>query len=44
MQEFELKKTVKQAGKRAVLGFAVLAVLFLLLLMNPFVKIDIFQT
>ncbi len=40
MQEFEMKRTVKQAGKRAALGFAVLAVLFLLIVLNPFVKID----
>ncbi len=40
MQEFEMKRTVKQAGKKAVLGFVILAALFLLLAMNPFVKID----
>ena len=40
MQEFEMKRTVKQAGKRVALGFFVLAAVFILLLMNPFVKID----
>jgi len=39
MQEFEMKKTVKQAGKRVALGFIVLAAVFILLMMNPFVKI-----
>jgi len=39
MQEFEMKKTVKQAGKRVALGFVVLAAVFILLIMNPFVKI-----
>ncbi len=40
MQEFEMKRTVKQAGKRVALGFFVLAAVFILLIMNPFVKID----
>ncbi len=40
MQEFEMKKTVKQAGKRAALVAIVLALMFLLVVMNPFVKID----
>ncbi len=39
MQEFEMKRTVKQAGKRVALGFVVLAAVFILLMMNPFVKI-----
>jgi prohibitin 2 len=39
MQEFEMKRTVKQAGKRVALGFVVLAAVFILLIMNPFVKI-----
>ena len=40
MQEFEMKRTVKQAGKRVVAVVVVMAVLFVLVVMNPFVKID----
>src|SRR4030065_2078319 len=40
MQEFEMRKTVKQISKRVGRGFVAVAVLLLLLLLNPFVKID----
>ncbi|HBO68929.1 MAG TPA: HflC protein [Deltaproteobacteria bacterium] len=40
MQEFEMKKTVKQIGKKVVAGAIAVAVLLFLLILNPFVKID----
>jgi len=40
MQEFEMKRTVKQISKRVAAGVVVVAVLLVLLLLNPFVKID----
>ena len=40
MQEFEMKRTVKQISKRVGMGIVAVAVLLALLLMNPFVKID----
>ena len=40
MQEFEMKKTVKQIGKKMVAGAIAVAVLLFLLILNPFVKID----
>jgi prohibitin 2 len=40
MQEFEMKRTVKQISKRVGMGIVAVAVLLVLLLMNPFVKID----
>ena len=40
MQEFEMKRTVKQAGKRVGIVFVAMAVLFFLIVLNPFVKID----
>jgi len=40
MQEFEMKRTVKQAGKRVGIVFVVMAVFFFLIVLNPFVKID----
>jgi regulator of protease activity HflC (stomatin/prohibitin superfamily) len=40
MQESEMKRKIKQAGKPVVfIGAAVAAIIFLLIL-NPFVKID----
>ena len=40
MQEFEMKRKVKEAGKRVgFIGAAVAAIIFLVIL-NPFVKID----
>lgn len=40
MQEFEMKRTVKQAGKRVGIVFVAIAVFFFLIVLNPFVKID----
>jgi len=40
MQEFEMKRTVKQAGKRVAIVFVALAAFFFLVVLNPFVKID----
>src|SRR4030065_158152 len=40
MQEFEMKRTVKQISKRVAAGVVVVAVLLFLLLLNPFVKVD----
>jgi len=40
MQEFEMRKTVKQISKRVGMGIVAVAVLLALLIMNPFVKID----
>ena len=40
MQEFEMKKTVKQAGKRVAIVLVAMAVFFFLIVLNPFVKID----
>ncbi|MGB6411628.1 MAG: prohibitin family protein, partial [Candidatus Deferrimicrobiaceae bacterium] len=40
MQEFELKKKVKEAGKRMGLVAVVVGLLFIFLTMNPFVKIN----
>jgi regulator of protease activity HflC (stomatin/prohibitin superfamily) len=40
MQEFEMKRTVKQISKRVGMGIVAVAVLLVLLIMNPFVKID----
>ena len=40
MQEFEMKRTVKQAGKRVGILFVAMAVFFFLIVLNPFVKID----
>jgi prohibitin 2 len=40
MQEFEMKRTVKQISKRVGMGIVAVGVLLVLLLMNPFVKID----
>jgi len=40
MQEFEMRKTVKQISKRVGMGIAAVAVLLVLLVINPFVKID----
>ncbi len=40
MQEFEMKRTVKQAGRRVAAIVIAAAVLFLFLVLNPFVKID----
>ena len=40
MQEFEMKRTVKQAGKRVGIVFVAMAVFFFLIVLNPFVKID----
>ena len=40
MQEFEMKKTVKQLSKKVAAGAIAVAVLLLLLILNPFVKID----
>ncbi|MGZ8428675.1 MAG: prohibitin family protein [Candidatus Deferrimicrobiaceae bacterium] len=40
MQEFEMKRTVKQISKRVGMGIAAVAVLLVLIIMNPFVKID----
>src|SRR4030065_1514732 len=40
MQEFEMKRTVKQISKRVAAGVVVVAVLLVHLLLNPFVKID----
>jgi len=40
MQEFEMKRTVKQAGKRVGIVFVVMAVFFFLIVLNPFVKIN----
>lgn len=39
MQEFEMKKTVKQAGKRVAIVLVAMAVFFFLIVLNPFVKI-----
>lgn len=39
MQEYEMKRKVKEAGKRMGLVAVVMGVLFLFLIMNPFVKI-----
>ncbi|HJX15335.1 MAG TPA: prohibitin family protein [Candidatus Deferrimicrobiaceae bacterium] len=40
MQEFEMKRTVKQISKRVGMVIVAVAVLLALLIMNPFVKID----
>jgi regulator of protease activity HflC (stomatin/prohibitin superfamily) len=40
MQEFEMKRKVKEAGKRMGLVAIVVALLFIVLIMNPFVKIN----
>ncbi|GAB4366691.1 MAG: prohibitin family protein [Deltaproteobacteria bacterium] len=40
MQEFEMKRTVKQAGKRVAAIAVAAAILLLFLMLNPFVKID----
>ena len=40
MQEFEMRKTVKQISKRVGMGIVAVAVLLVLLIINPFVKID----
>ena len=40
MQEFEMKRTVKQAGKRAAIVVVAMAMIFFLIVLNPFVKID----
>ena len=40
MQEFEMKRTVKQAGKRVGIVLVAMAVFFFLIVLNPFVKID----
>jgi prohibitin 2 len=40
MQEYEMKRKVKEAGKRMGLVAVVVILLFLFLIMNPFVKID----
>src|SRR3990172_2832960 len=40
MQELEMKRTVKEMRKRVAAGVVVVAVLLVLLLLNPFVKID----
>lgn len=40
MQEFEMKRTVKQVGKKAGIGVIALAVILLLIILNPFVKIE----
>jgi regulator of protease activity HflC (stomatin/prohibitin superfamily) len=40
MQEFEMKRTVKQISKRVGMGIVAVAVLLVLLILNPFVKID----
>ena len=40
MQEFEMKRTVKQISKRVGMVIVAVAVLLVLLIMNPFVKID----
>jgi len=39
MQEFEMKRTVKQAGKRVAIVVVAMAVFFFLIVLNPFVKI-----
>jgi len=39
MQEFEMKRTVKQAGKRVGIVVVAMAVFFFLIILNPFVKI-----
>ena len=39
MQEFEMRKTVKQAGKRVAIVVVAMAVFFFLIVLNPFVKI-----
>lgn len=40
MQEFEMKRTVKQISKRVATGAIAVAVLLFFLILNPFVKID----
>ncbi len=40
MQEFEMKRKVKEAGKRMGLVAVVMALLFIFLILNPFVKIN----
>jgi len=40
MQEFEMKRTVKQAGRRLAVVVVAVGILFLFLVLNPFVKID----
>lgn len=40
MRDFEVKKTVQHAGKRMAAVAVAVAVLFLLVMFNPFVKID----
>jgi len=40
MQEFEMKRSVKQAGRRVAVAAGAVAVLLLFLVLNPFVKID----
>jgi len=40
MQEFEMKRTVKQAGRRLAAVVVAVGILFLFLVLNPFVKID----
>jgi regulator of protease activity HflC (stomatin/prohibitin superfamily) len=39
MQEFEMKRTVKQAGKRVAIVLVAMAAFFFLIVLNPFVKI-----
>lgn len=40
MRDFEVKKTVQHAGKRMAAVAVAVAVLFLLVMFNPFVKVD----
>lgn len=40
MQEFEMKRTVKQIRRKVAAGAVAVAVLLFLLVLNPFVKID----
>ncbi len=40
MQEFEMKRTVKQLSKRVAAGAIAVAVFLVFLILNPFVKID----
>ncbi|HSG71631.1 MAG TPA: prohibitin family protein [Planctomycetaceae bacterium] len=40
MQEFEMKRTIKQVSRRAAFAVGAIAVIFVILVLNPFVKID----
>src|SRR4030043_1782800 len=40
MQECQMRKTVKQISNRGGVGIVAVAVLLVLLILNPFVKID----